>query len=512
MADGTVINPEIEIKKEFNTYEEYIMTYVDGFVSNLFSQNIITTVDADELQRWFASPDNYYEEINKLMNYYYITDGDIYQLYEMLKVLPPLNYTIKVFDKKDKYEKNVSECNKVLNKVKYKSLTRDIISQLVSTGVIIGTWLGNSDNPYLFIFSGTKYVFPKYRLNGEWVCVIDMEWFDNMNDDEERMVYFKNLSPYVTQKKYEDYMNNRTDKNKRYVELPTDRTGCVRVNTLSRNQRLGLPFGTQALFDKIHKENLKNMEKAIANKIIKNIVTLKIGSEKNPEFYNRAISSKIKKKILSRVKSALSKNLNDGGVPVIAIPEYVDLNYGEIQGLDGLKKEKFEGIDNDIGNAVGISKSLTNGNGGNYANGKLNLEILYRRIAVILEEIEYQIFDKLFNLILPKKAKDNFHFEFDKEVPLTNKERMDFLKDLHKEGYTIKPILDSLQGVEYQDYIEQSLYEIEELKLRDKIIPPQSSYTLSNDGAGKPKNNDSDNQSTIVSKDNGGNDAPDAGI
>ena len=250
MSNGT-INPETEMKKESNTYEEYIMTYVDGFVSKLFSKNIITTVNADELQNWFATPDEHYEEINKLMTYYYITDGDIYQLYEMFKILPTLNYTIKTFDKKETYEKNISDCDKILNKVKYKSLTRDLISQLVSKGVVVGTWLGDEKNPYLFIFSELKYVFPKYRLNGEWVCVIDMEWFDNMQDDEERDVYFRNLSPYVSKQKYNLYKENMSDKSLRYVELPINRTGCIRVNTLSRNQRLGLPFGTQALFDKI---------------------------------------------------------------------------------------------------------------------------------------------------------------------------------------------------------------------------------------------------------------------
>ena len=513
MEDKTIVNPETEMTKELNTYEEYIMTYVDGFVSNLFSKNIINTINADELQHWFANPDEYYEEIGRLMAYYYITDGDIYQLYEMFKVLPTLNYTIKTFDKREKYEKNISDCDRILNKVKYKSLTRDLVSQLVSTGMVIGTWLGDEKNPYLFIFSETKYTFPKYRLNGEWVCVIDMAWFDNMQDDEERDVYFKNLNPYVSQQKYNAYKNNTSDSTKRYIELPIDRTGCIRANTLSRNQRLGLPFGTQTLFDKIHKENLKNMEKAIANKIIKNVVTLKIGSEKNPEFSNRAISPKIKRKIVSRVQSALSKNLNEGGVPVIAIPEYVDLDYGEIQGLDGLKREKFESVDDDIGNAMGVGKALTNGNGGNYANGKLNMEILYKRIAIILEEIEYQIFDKLFNIILPKKAKGNFHFEFDKEVPLTNKERMEFLKDLHKEGYAVKPIVDNLQGIEYQQYLEQSLYEIEELRLRDRILPPAISYTQSgNDNSGRPNEDNPDNQSTIASKGNDGNNNPNANV
>lgn len=518
LDEKIVINykDEADIEKSINSYEDYISQYVEGFVTKMYSDGVLKTVDSDTLKEWLSNPDTYYNEISNLMTYYYITDGDVFQQYDLFKTLPNLSYKIREFsdfsqnDNSKKNEKNISTINKALYKISYKQLVRDIISQELAKGTVVGMWLGDKKNPYFFVFDSLKYVFPKYRLNGSWVCVCDMEWFKDMKE-EERAVYFKNLSPYVTKTDYNRYLKN-SDKY-RYKELPQDRTACLRVNTLFRNQRLGLSMGTQTLFDKMHKQTLKNLETAIANQIIKNIVVVKIGSEKNTDYANMKLKKGVKQKIYNGVKKALNQSM-DKGISVITVPEFVDVAFGEVKGLDGFKKDKFEPVNDDITNALGISRSLTNGNGGNYATGKLNLEILHKKIGVLLEDIETEVFTKLLKILLPSTQADNYFIEFDKEVPLTNKEKIDVLKGLHSEGFAVKPILDCIQGIDYVEYIKQSIYEIESLKLRERIIPPSLSFTTSGSEqtTTKPTDDNPDNNNTIVSKDNDANNTPRAGV
>ena len=218
----------------------------------------------------------------------------------------------------------------------------------------------------------------------------------------------------------------------------------------------------------------------------------------------------IKKKITARVKQALTQNVKDGNIPVISLPEYTDINLNSIEGMDALDKDKFEGVNNDISNAIGVSTALTNGSGANFASAKLNLDILYKRIGIMLEGIE-EVYNKLFQFILPSGVKEDYSIEFDKTTPLSTKEQIDILQKLHAEGYTIKPILDSLSGIDYQTYIMDSIREIEELKLHDRITPPMSQYTMSgkdDDGIGRPSEDNPTNESTITGQGNDANALP----
>jgi hypothetical protein len=67
-----------------------------------------------------------------------------------------------------------------------------------------------------------------------------------------------------------------------------------------------------------------------------------------------------------------------------------------------------------------------------------------------------------------------------------------------------------LLGIDFDSYITDSIYEIEDLDLRKKIIPPQTSYTLS-DGSntgGAPTDNSNKNENTVKSKTSGSNNTP----
>lgn len=494
------LDPETE--RQYNAMGE---AFVEGFLSKMYMQDILKDISAEQLQTYLSSPDNYILELSNYAMYNYISNGEVFQLFDLAKVLPTLNYKIDVLEKTKNYEKNLAKCNKALNKAGHKQLTRDLISQLISVGTLTGIWIGDSKNPYLYVFDDVRFFIPRYRLFGKWVVSVDMSYISSLSSDE-RTVLFKNLYPYLTE---EDYQNYQKDSVKyKYKDLPQDRSVCLRTHTLHFSQAFGINWSTTGLFDIKHKKKLKDLEKAIANKIISAIAVLTIGNSKDPDKYgNLKLGKSIKKKIFTNVKNALEKSESQG-ITVVGVPEFVDLKFPDMKS-DALEPAKFDSTNNDITYAYGTSASLSNGTGSNFASAKINLDMLYKKIGVVLEDIETEVYQKLFNIILPASVADDYHLIYDKETPITQKEKLEFLFKLHAEGFAVKPIVDSLSGVNFDEFIKESLYELEEMKLPEKIKPYQSTYTTTGDNKnGKPKVDDPDNENSQISKQNGGNDLP----
>jgi hypothetical protein len=506
MTEITKVDMESEeYKKMLNDYQDYAATFASGFITQLFSQGIINEIDSETLKKYFANPDQFQKEIEDLAQYYYISSAEVHQLYELIEALPTLNYKIDSFEKDKKQDKFVSMINKALHKVKHKRLTRDLLKQTSTAGTLVGIWLGGKSNPYPYIFDDIKHIFPADRKNGEWVCLIDLNWLKNMSDSY-RTSQINNLSPYVTQQDYDNFIK---DSNKKYVELPQDRTFVLQTGKLKRNQGLGTSWVTPGLYDVLHKKKLKDVERAIANKIINAVAVLTIGhmgNEKNNEYTNLKLPKAVKQKIHSGVKSALEKN-ESNGVTVVSIPDFAKIEFPDVKS-DGLDGKKFEHINGDIQSAYGLSGSLLNGTGSNFAGAKLNLDTLYKRIGVMLEDIEQEVYQKLINIILPFSQRDNTYMVYDKETPLTLKEKVDILSKMNDKGWSTKHIVDMLPGVSWESYLEQTLHETDVLDLQNKIKPYKTSHTMNGDEAGRPPDDNPDNENTVKSKTTDGNSTP----
>ncbi|MED1863239.1 hypothetical protein P4V41_07205 [Fictibacillus nanhaiensis] len=496
-----------EYKTMLNDYQTYASTFASGFVTKLFSQGIINEVDAEKLKKYFANPDQFQKEIEDLAQYFYISSAEIHQLYELIEALPTLNYKIDSFEKDKKQDKFNSMVNKALHKVKHKRLTRDLLKQTSTAGTLVGIWLGSKSNPYPYIFDDISHIFPAHRKNGEWQCVIDMNWFKGMSDSY-RKAQLENLSPYVSQKDYDAFLQDT--EGKKHIYLPQDRTFVLQTGKLKRNQGLGTSWVTPGLYDVLHKKKLKDVESSIANKIINAVAVLTIGhigtNEKNNDYANMKLPKGVKQKVHSGVKSALEKN-QANGVTVVAVPDFAKLEFPDVKS-DGLDGKKFEHINGDIQSAYGLSGSILNGSGGNFAASKMNLDTLYKRIGVLLEDIEQEVYQKLINIILPASQRDNSYIVYDKETPLTLKEKVDILSKMNDKGWSTKHIVDMLPGISWESYLEQTLHETEVLQLQSKITPYKSTHTTSNEDSGRPPEDDSLNDNTQKSKDSNGNNTP----
>lgn len=483
-----------ELTKVHNNYDQVIESFVEGFVMDLYNKDIIKRIDNKTLQSWFNNPDENMDKITSLLTYYYIIDGNIFQLYDLISSLPELDYKITVLNKDEQSHDDLNIIKYFLEKkIKHKELTRDLLSQLASKGTLIGTWLGNKKDPYFYVFDNLKYIYPYGRYKGEMVGVIDLEWLGDMSEIE-RSIVINNLSPLITEGRYKSYKEeSNSDKREklRYITLPQDKTLVGRIHTLSRNQRLGIPFGTQALFDIQHKQKLKDLEIAISNKIIRAMAVLKMRGKDDNDI---KVSASDKRKVFNSVKKVLERNSKDDGITVVGIPDWATFDFPEIKnGEKSLNPEKYESINADLASATGISPVLTNGTGGSYSSAYLNLSILYKRIGILLEKIEV-VYNQLINMVLGKRG-DNYIFQYNTQEPLKPKDKIDVLIKLHSmEGFSLKHVIDNLNGVEWDDYINQSIYEQEELKLQQRIKPYSSAYTSTGNSDGGAGRHSGDNK------------------
>ena len=487
-----------EFKNFYNAYQEYINEYFTSItseiISGLYSDGIINEINANTLKKFFSNPDEHQKEIENLAQYYYISSAEIHMMFELIEALPTLNYKIGSFEKNKLIEKNTTLINKNMRRIKHKRLTRDVMKQVTATGTLVGIWIGEKDNVYPYIFDDLKCAFPYYRKNGEWQCVVDLSWFASLNE-EKRNIEFSNLEPYITEKDFKLYQSNTM--RYRYKELPQDRTFVIRTGALKRNQPFGTSWVTSGLYDVLHKKKLKDVESSIANKIINAIAVLTIGTDKlNGEYTNAKLPKKVRQKIHAATKSALEKN-QQKGITLISLPDYAKLDFPEIK-TDGLNGKAFEPINSDIRSAYGLSGAVLNGESGNYATAKINIDIFYKRLAVLLEDIENEMYQKFIDLIVPKNQKGNFYLVYDKEQPLTLKEKIDILTKLNDKGWSTKHIVDLISDVSWDDYLDQTLYETQELELQKILVPYATSHTRSSkENVGRPSVDDSTNENTI---------------
>lgn len=484
-----------------------------AFSTRAYNSGIIKDISEDQLQKYMSSPERFNENLKKYAMYKYITDGDIHKLVEYIRILPNLDYRIKTLGVKSKTDKYELMCRKMMRSVEHKQLTRDMLTQLALTGTVVGVILGEAnskDNPlHCHIFDDLEYFFFGRRKAGKPMVWCDLSYFDNTFDDIDRLDAIENLSPLITIDDYNNYKQKGEEY--RYIEIPQERSICIRANTVKRNARLGIPMITHALLGIKHKDKLRDLEKNIAGKVLRAVNVLTIGIKDSETSTYKKLGERLTRSVFENVKKGLTDETNTS--PVVGLPEWATLDMKTVD-TDGLDSDKMEAITEDISNAIGLPREST------YATMKLYIDIMYDRIGEMLENIENEVYNKLIALTLPKSVGSDYYMEYEKEYPLSQTEKLNVLQKLVSMGYAISPLLE-LIGLNPTEYINQSIYEIETLGLRKKIVPPMTSYTMSDNTEGTiygdpvlggDGSDSAANTNTETTNENNANDLPTANV
>lgn len=469
---------------------------ISAFETGRFDDGIVSATDDKTIRKYFANPEDYLEKMEKLTQYYYMSNPAIFQLYDMTNVLPILDFKIDSLNTEESdYAQNVKKILKVMKKVRYRSLTREIITQTITAGTLCAIWVGTKTKPHLHVFNDLKTVFPAYTKDNSWVLCMDLKMLDTIGEANRENI-FDILSPHVSEEKYELY---QTDPKNRFIELPQKRSICIYTHKQFVNQRFGLPWATQSFYDVLHKEKLRALEKSIANRYINGVgvVTVGLSDDKGEGKYNWdkvGTGKEAKgKKAFRGIKESL-QIANDGNTTLLSLPHWMSLVFPEIK-TDGLDPDKFNSVNDDLNGASSGVINAINGKS-NFSASKITIDIMYRKIAVLLELIEYEVFQKLINITLKSSEEDEYSILFNKKAPLTSKERIAVLEKLNSFGGSIKAIVDELEDNEWTTYLKQTMYEQEILKLPEKIKPYQSTHQSSGSGETGVSTEDVDTSST----------------
>lgn len=469
---------KLEEQRQFNEIqiEMKLRELSKTITKGLFSKGIVKGLTPEQLENYLRNPDLNQGIIGDIADYYYLSNGEVRSLIDTVESLPSMQHRIKVLEKDDDTENNLKNLNKYLHKINHKKISRGIMKQVYTKGSVVGLWVGRGKKLSPFILPDEKYYKVIKDLEGKFRVVLDLNWFVAL-DSSLLELYLTQLQGIV---KPSDFENYRLDElGNRYVLVPVERSFVINHGTTSVNQTVGASSVLPALQDILHKKTLKDVERTVANKVINAVAVLTMGQnskqgEKQRDYDD--IPLPLIRSIHGAVKEALAQGGTDG-LSLVSIPNFTKLEFPDVK-VDGLGDGKFKQTDSDIEKGLGLSPTILNGQGSNVGIANLHLDLFYRKLAVILEDIEYEVYNKLFNLLVKGGQKDNFYMEYDKERPLTLREKIEQQNKLNDKGWSSRHLIESI-GFDFNEYLEQTVYENEVLKLNTQLlIPPRTSYTI----------------------------------
>lgn len=493
------------IKTQLNKFESdlygYASRYGNLFASGLFNSGIIKDVTPEQLQKYFASPDVYQDIISDISEYFYIISGEIHQMYEMIEALPKLTYKIKRFDTDENTEVNILKIKKYLHKINHKRLTRDLLKQLTSYGNVAGVWLGKKSNFYPYIFTDFEYVSSGFRnIKGNWQLEIDAGLFQCI-PEQQRNLLIREFKPLMSKEEYNLLLKGELLS----FIVPEERTIFLGTGKLNRNQFVGTSWIAPVMLDVLHKRKLKDVEQTVANKIINAVAVLTVGSFDGKDSSGDNLSrdfNKIPEPLVNNLHDNVKRAISDGkgsGISLITLPNFADIKFPKIDS-DALDGGKFNQTNSDILTSIGTSGAALNGSGANYNSAKLNLEIFYTRLGVLLEEIEFT-YNNFINLNMDSKYKDNYFIEYAKDVPLSTKDKIQHLKGLNDKGWSTRTYIEEL-GYDFDSMLAETREEVK-MGINVSLIPPPTSFTTSGDNImGAPEVDDTESDATLRSREN----------
>lgn len=498
MTENNINSPSIDQWLEVANMTDFVTQYGSG--------SSLSDIKLSDLYRLLKNPYSNIKEIQKASKYLTNKHGVIKETLKALSSLPDLNYILSWSEVDDvkklkKYEKKVHD---FLDEIDFKTVIRNGLFEVGEMGTIV-TCLRSKKYVQFLDIDDLRI---NRQRNGKWVVEFDLSKINSYSTVQDKLAIIESLPDEITIARYNLYKNKGDDY--RYVELKN----CDVINIDSnRNFPYGLPMTIGAWSSILQKEMIDRVERSVADRLLKTIVILSAGhldkDSTKPvpkeviQAYFKEVSSLLQKK-----DGGNSRNENSG-TGTIALPHFLKLDTLKVD-TELFKKELYQKIDSDIYASLGVSPAIIWGGGssGNFSAATLNSQKFFRYIFTILEKFETLV-NQYIKQILPSSV--SCKFLLSKNTMLDKDKYIDKYKDLYMQTGISKFWLESLTGIPYQDIIKQAEYERNMLSTETILNPPQNAYTQSgksNNGTGRPSEENPTNENTIKSKGSGGNNNP----
>lgn len=471
---------------------------VGDIIANYNGRTAEYDYSLDQVHRFQSNPVRYNKELRNLSMYYYSKYGIVNQTYNLYRNYHSLESSLKSTNpKSNKAKEDKEKIAEFDNNILSKPLIRDIIFEAVSKGTAIGYLVGKNKNSVQML--DLDYYLPFRMIGGKWQCQVDLlkfvanynQYKDMPNDwlpQNLEVTRELNFQPQEVRRAFRRYQSGNGD---RIYNLQLDKTFVVK-SMATQDERLGRPLCIGAIDDLIHKDLLRNAEIAVFERIISLMLVLNMGgSNKDCDI---DLTEDEMKALYNQVKSVLQGDAKKG-IRLFGLPHWAKLEPIKVD-LDALNSNVFKRNEDSIIVSLGVQGILGGDTGQSFASGQLSLRILIANIFAILEQIEESLFNYQYSLLT--EADDCVYTRsFNRSLIMDESKIVEVLKSMSDKGFSIKAVLDSI-GVDFDDYIDQTLYETEELELQEKVKPYQSSATLSDKG-GRPSGDNGDNGNSTPS-------------
>lgn len=383
-----------------------------------------------DLEKIFANPQDHIDDVFYLAKYYYAKVGIIMRVVNIVRDFGVSKYRLDFPMKEEKVKKVIKDFNKT---IEIDKLLRDMIFELAQTGNLAGYDRGGKR---VDIYPVTQIEVAPLVYNNKPVLF----YKNPLSIDFNGMNLTKDLQKKL-ELTYPKEVAIGIKKNLQKIVLDVDNTFFIKVNS-SRYEPYGIPFILTAFDELAHKTVLKEAERSTATGIIEKILKIGVGDEKHPpkqpeiDFYSNMFDGK--------------KGSIRATVPYFVKPEWIEPD------TDIFGSEKFEQVDTDILNALGISLTLIRGEGGgNYSEGFIAITGLIKTIENLREEIP-KVIEEMYAKELKRKGLKPEHapkFVFDK-VEIDKSAKIEMLQWLFQSA-----------GLPYEILYEELDYDFGAIKL-----------------------------------------------
>ena len=500
--------PETKTKRDLTVFKKTLQEIGSNSLS-YYGQNKITNKSTkrtpEEIEDILLT--NNESAVRQLSQDYFAISGIYKRLVLYFATL--LTYDVAVVPKfrsnkvdNEKTIKKVNDACYFIDDLNLKQELPRIMTQVLENGAYYGLFKECDNGKYIFQDLVPKYCRTRYKSsNGLPILEFDLTYFIKFKGLEvSTNIDELQLYPKYIQQKYKKFFERHTTKNAVGGISIRNRKELEQNKWLIIPEHLGVVFyykDTLPLFASTIKaieelNDYKGLEKSLDEQELKKLLVSEIPIDDNGELqFTLEEAAELHKAMLKMLK-------NNPDVDVLTT--FTKTNLLELQDSSQANRDNLEKMERSVYNEAGISKNLfaTDSSASLEASIKVDAALAINLSAGIETFLNYQI---------NKKFADKKIFLEVSILPITHYNREEISK-LYIQGaqYGYSKILAGISlGVKQSNLINLITFENDCLKLSDKMLPLQSSYTTSgkpedpnsSEGGAPEKKNDQKNEKTL---------------
>lgn len=511
----------IEHSYEFNSYNSRsVSDYYFGF-------DIFSAYNSQEISNMISSPMIYNQELRKLSNRLYSSNGLLTQCIDYCTSLPTLDYCI-IPRGKNKRKKNINKTlmDSALRSIRHKEVVRDALFKSMIDGVafyycIFTTSKDNTKTMSDYDVENimeinnlgvnmsvvplpTDYTKIVGRKNSSYVLAFNLRYFEGLPENELKRKL--KLYPEEIRKGWFEYSTQKTV-GKPWLVLDNKKTIVSKVRS-RMEEAWGRPLCLAAIKNILYSAYFQDTCRGTLDEVNNRIIyeTFPEGKEKGM----CALSDPQQREQHNTVKQAILTKNQRNSTSFFSVSAGTKIE--QIKTDTSLLDEKNSSyIQDQIGIDLGFMANLLSGSSsGNYASQQNNLQLLLSEVLMWIEPITEELIKVINENIIKDRANPVGLYY----LPCSYITRKDFtaqMKDLYLQGKGSLRAWIASTGFNSDAYLSLMDTELDE-DFENKYPVHKTSYTQSskndNNDVGRPENNAPSNESTISSKANNSNNMP----